>query len=177
MLSKLKTAAVLLLIGAFSGGLIYVVNSITAPIIAENELNRKIEFYSEIFEVDPSVGVDFEECVTECPEGITEITIYSKVDGSMLGVIYSGSRSNSYGDVDVLVGINNDGTIAMVVISGSTNTPNFVKKIEQDYLSPFTGQDVNDIAYDSSTGATYTYTSVSEIVADAVVAYLEGSDE
>lgn len=177
MLAKLKTALVLLIIGAFSGGLIYIVNEITAPIIAENELNRKIEFYSEIFEVDPSVGVDFEECVSNCPEGITEITIYSKEDGSMLGVIYSGSTKNSYGDVDVLVGINNDGSIAMVVISGSTNTPNFVKKIEQDYLSPFMGQDVNDVSYDSSTGATYTYGSVRDMVEKAIIAYLEGSEE
>lgn len=177
MLAKLKTALVLLLIGAFSGGLIYIVNEITAPIIAENELNRKIEFYSEIFGVDPSIGVDFIECEIDCPEGITEITIYSKEDSSMLGVIYSGSTKNSYGDVDVLVGINNDGTISMVVISGSTNTPNFVKKIEQDYLSPFIGQDVSDITYDSSTGATYTYGSVSDMVEQAVIAYLEGSDE
>ena len=177
MLNKFKTAFVLLLIGAFSGGLIYIVNDITAPIIAANEEARKVEFYSEIFGVDKEVGVNYEEC-SVCPEGLDEIVISSK-DNQVLGVVYFGSTNNSYGQVDVMVGINNDGTIAMVVIAGSTNTPNFVKKIEKEYLSQFTNQtaDPETVEFDSSTGASYTYGSVQEIVEKAVTAYTEGSAE
>ena len=197
MLAKLKTALVLLIIGSIAGGLIYVVNEITAPIIAENELERKIGFYSEIFDVEQEIvykdcTIDSEDLVplegqTEstfelrdaCPSGLAETFIYDKVTEELIGVVYFGSEKNSYGDVDVLVGINVDGTIANVVISGSTNTPNFVKGIEKDYLSPFMGQmaDSELITFDSSTGASYTYGSVSDVVNDAIAAYNEGSDE
>ena len=195
MLAKFKTALVLLIIGAISGGLIYVVNEITSPIIADNELTRKIGFYSEIFEVAEGQEIVYKDCTIDasdivdedstfelrdaCPEGLTETFIYDKADSSLIGVVYFGSEKNSYGDVDVLVGINVDGTIANVVISGSTNTPNFVKAIEKDYLSPFMGQlaDSIEITFDTSTGASYTYGSVSDVVNAAIAAYNEGSDE
>ncbi len=201
MLSKLKTALVLLLIGAVSGGLIYIVNDITAPIIFENELQRKIGFYSEIFEIPEDQEIIYKDCTTDpndlvpidgqleedvtfevrdsCPEGLTETFIYDKADNSLIGVVYFGNEKNSYGEVGVLVGINIDGTIANVVISSSTNTVNFVKKIEKEFLSPFMGQlaDPQLIEFDSATGATYTYGSVTDIVNDAIAAYNEGSDE
>ena len=186
MLSKLKTALVLLLIGAFSGGLIYIVNEITAPIIAENELARKIDFYSEIFDQD---SVQFKDCTTDaaetgetfelrdsCPTAVSETFIYDTED-NYLGTVYEGSDVNSYGNISVLVGINNDGSIAMVVINNSTNTPNFVKRIENNYLGNFMDYTVDNVEFDSKTGATYTYTSVSKIVELAVQAYNEGSEE
>jgi Na+-translocating ferredoxin:NAD+ oxidoreductase RnfG subunit len=81
--------------------------------------------------------------------------------------VYFSKEQNSYGTVDVLVGIDVSGVIKQVVISSSTNTPNFVKKIEQNYLEPFMSQAVNDVEFDASTGATYTYTSVSAAVTKA----------
>lgn len=195
MLDKMKTAFVLLLIGAFSGGLIYIVNEITAPIIEENELNRKIAFYSEIFDQEEVV---FKDCTTDatllvpsegqteddityelrdvCPSDVSETYIYD-VNGTYLGAVYEGSEVNSYGDISVLVGINSDGAISMVVISGSTNTPNFVKRIENNNLEKFSTYTVDNVEFDSSTGATYTYTSVSNIVKLAIEAYNEGSEE
>lgn len=186
MLSKLKTALVLLLIGAFSGGLIYIVNEITAPIIEANELARKIAFYSEIFNQDE---VMFKDCTTDttevgetfeirdtCPTDVSETFIYDKND-NYLGTVYEGTDVNSYGNISVLVGINNDGSIAMVVINNSTNTPNFVKRIENNYLANFMNYTVDNVEYDSKTGATYTYGSVSKIVELAIEAYNEGSEE
>lgn len=195
MLDKLKTALVLLLIGAFSGGLIYIVNEITAPIIAANELARKIEFYSEIFDQDEVV---FKDCTTNpddlipgeeqteeditfelrdtCPADISETYIYDVAD-NYLGTVYEGQEVNSYGSVSVLVGINSDGSIAMVVINGSTNTPNFVKRIEKYNLDNFSNYTVDNVEFDTATGATYTYTSVSNIVEAAIEAYNEGSEE
>jgi Na+-translocating ferredoxin:NAD+ oxidoreductase RnfG subunit len=49
--------------------------------------------------------------------------------------------------------------------------------IKNDYLSPFAFQNVDQITVDSSTGATYTYTSVTKIVQNAADYFLENRGE
>ncbi len=183
MLAKLKIAIVLLLIGAFSGGVIYVTNEITAPYIESNELSRTIDFYSEIFGVEDPNTLTYLTCVTElveeddflCPSEVTETLIF--VDDVLVGKVYEGNDTNSYGKISVLVGVTVDGDIANVIINSSTNTPNFVKRVEKFYIGNFNQYTVDNVKFDSKTGASYTYGSVVKIVNEAIDAYNEGSEE
>lgn len=166
MRDKLMKALVLFVIGVFSGVSIWAVNSLTEDQIALNVLNREKGFYKDIFELDESVEISFIE--TEISDGFYEIEISS--EGNVVGYVYKGKQDNNYGDITVLVGII-DGEIQNVLISDSSNTPNFVKKIEKGYLSPFMGQSTTDVSFDTKTGASYTYGSVESVVTTATEYY------
>ena len=175
MLANLKKAFVLFLIGAISGLGIWVVNLATEDQIAENERNRELDFYREILTVDESYQLDTLE--VDLGDGLVEVTVF-ELDNptNEFGLVYKGAQKNSYGDITVLVGIKDD-AILSVIISGSTNTPNFVKRVEKNNLGNFEGMSVNDITFDDKTGATFTYGSVSDVVTLAVEAYNERGDE
>ncbi len=167
MFEKLKIAFVLLLIGSISGGAIYGVNELTAPIIEENELAAQYEDYVNMFP-DMSVS-DMEEEAIEDDDYITKkITVYDG-SGNQLGYIFEGKDENSQGSITVLVGIA-DGTLKDVIIASTTNTPNYVQPLKEDYISKLPGQSIDDLNYDSSTGATVTYDSITAII-DQVVLY------
>ena len=175
MLAKLKMALVLLMIGSISGALIYGANEITYQRIADNILEKEEGFYKEIFDIDETIEIDYVE--TELDDGLIQIIITMHEDGTLIGYVYKSSEKNNYGTITVLVGIK-DGVIQNVAISDTTNTPNFVKLIENEYLSNFSGQVTTDVTYDTKTGASYTYGSVSDVVEKALIAYnAEGSDE
>ncbi len=169
MLDKLKTAIVLVIIGAISGFLIWGTNEITAEGIADNNIAREQAYYADIFEVDGNI--DFNTTIIDAT--VTEEVEIFDATGASLGFVYKGSETNNYGDITVLVGITNDGTIKNVVISGTTNTPTFVKKITANYLDPFVGQSTDDVEYDERTGASFTYGSVTKMVEAASMYYQE----
>lgn len=171
MMNKLKTALVLTIIGIVSGLLIFGTNELTEDGIIEIRAERERSYYREIFGLDADDIIAYD--TADLTDGLAnEYTIYDG-EGAILGYIYKGEDTNSYGSITVLVGIRLDGTISSVVISNTTNTPIFVKKIETDYLFPFVGQDTADVAFDAKTGASYTYGSVSEIVDLAATYYQE----
>jgi electron transport complex protein RnfG len=163
---NLKKALVLFVIGVFSGVSIWGVNALTEDQIAANIQEKEEGFYKEIFNLDSDTVITFTE--TELSDGFFEIEISS--EGSVVGYVYKGETNNNYGSITVLVGIEK-GEISNVVISNTTNTPNFVKKIESDYLYPFSGQDTDDVSFDSKTGASFTYGSVTEVVTMATDYY------
>ena len=166
MLDKLKIAIVLVIIGAISGFAIWGTNELTYEGIETNRLEKERGFYREIFQLDDdavitTTSIDLEGNLVE------EITILDS-DGVVVGYIYKGTETNKYGDITVLVGIKVNGDISNVVISNSTNTPIYVKKIKDDYLEPFMNFSANHVEYDAFTGASYTYGSVTNIVKASV---------
>lgn len=168
MLDKLKTAIVLVAIGAISGFLIWGTNEITAEGIADNNVLREQSYYASIFEVEGDITFTSTKIEGTLSE---EVEIFD-ASGVSLGYVYKGTETNNYGDITVLIGITNEGTIKNVVISGTTNTPTFVKKIKDNYLSPFTGQSTDSVTFDERTGASFTYGSV-ETMVDAASTYFE----
>jgi electron transport complex protein RnfG len=169
MLDKLRIALVLFAIGIISGALIFATNSLTEDQIALNERNKEFGYYAEIFGL-PAIPKDDEVTKTSLEGILTEEVEVFDAEGNLVGYIYKGFNQNSYGEVYVLVGIDKDGVIQQVVISSSTNTPNFVTKIKDNYLGNFTDQTADDVTFDAYTGATFTYGSVQKIV-DAATAY------
>ncbi|MCD6482178.1 MAG: FMN-binding protein [Candidatus Izimaplasma sp.] len=175
MLGKLKIAVVLLVIGALSGIIIYGINELTAETIEQNKIEREVSYYKDLFGLseDESITYDSIDLDNYLDQ---EIIIYN-LDGNVIGYIYKATDKNNYGDVTVLVGISVDGDISNVVISSSTDTPTFVQTIKSKYIGNFSGQSVDDISIDDHTGATYTYTSVVDIVEAASTYYLESRGE
>lgn len=182
MMEKLKTAAILMLIGVVSGFLIYLTNNITEDTIANNRDIQEKSYYFELFDLEVEDPTDEQLTdITNNPNDTlnAEIIVYDET-GTIVGYVYTATDNNSYGEVTVLVGVNMDGTISNVIISNSTNTINFVTKIRLDYLGNFAGQEISDVTFDAKTGATYTYTSVKTVIEDAATYYEAnrgGSDE
>jgi len=162
MMNKLKTALVLAIIGIVSGALIFGTNELTEDGIIEIRAERERAYYKEIFGLDETDEITF-TTLELTGDLVEEVTIFDAT-GNELGYIYKGEETNTYGSITVLIGVRLDGTIASVVISNTTNTPIFVKRIENDYLSPFAGQDTSDVTFDAQTGASYTYGSVEKFV-------------
>ncbi len=175
MWAKLKIALVLVVIGALSGIIIYGVNELTEETIAINKINREISYYKDIFNLDESAVITYDTIDLD-NELDQEVIIYDS-NNDIIGYIYKATDKNNYGEVTVLVGITVDGILSNAVISSTTNTPTFAQIIKDKFIGNFSGQDVNDIEIDSRTGATYTYTSVVEIITDASNYYLESRGE
>jgi len=170
MLGKFKTAIVLVIIGAISGFLIWGTNELTNEDILLNRELREQAYYKDIFGLDEAVEITYDsERISDLLE---EVIIYD-VDSNILGYIYKGIDKNNYGDVVILVGIELSGDISNVIISSSTNTVTYVKNIKDNYLDPFVGQNIDGLEYDSSTGASFTYSSVKKVVKAASSYYLE----
>lgn len=167
MRDKLQKAFVLFIIGAISGLSIWATNLVTFEQIDLNIENREKGFYKEILEIDPDAEITFIEL--EITSTFSELEI-KLADGTVVGYVYKGIEKNSYGKVTTLVGIIDD-EVKNVIISDSTNTPNYIKRIEKLYLSPFMGQDTSSVTFDTQTGASFTYGSVSESVVEATEYY------
>lgn len=176
MYNKLKIAIVLVIIGGLAGLLIYGVNELTYQQIIDNRIETEEAYYKEIFGIDEDTKITIDK---QDIDGLVDqmVTITQKDDGSLIGVIYRGTGVNSYGFVTVLVGFLPDGTLANVVISGSDNTPTYVKSVKKNNLDIFEDQDRSMFAMDAEidevTSASYTFGSVVSIVKQAVVEFDE----
>ncbi|MCF7926287.1 MAG: FMN-binding protein [Candidatus Izimaplasma sp.] len=174
MFDKLKTALVLVIIAGVSGFLIYNVNELTKDKIEANKTSREEAYYAEIF--------DTKDKIKYTKTALDDVLIQEEIEitdtsGNVIGYIYKGTHSNNYGDITVLIGITIDDLISNVIISSTTNTPTFVQKLKDNNLANFSGQQIGSVTYDSKTGATYSYTSVSQIVDSATQYYSENRGE
>ena len=169
MVSKLKTAIVLVIIGAMSGFLIWGVNEMSKDGILENREIREQGYYKEIFDLDENIEITFTKSVID---GLEEVVLLDSSD-EVIGYIYKMNDTNAYGSSVILVGISPDGVIQNVIISSSINTPTYVKAVEDDNLPGLSNQNVSSVEYDGTTSATFTYGSVKKVVDASVSYYLE----
>ncbi len=169
MWPKLKMALILFIIGAVSGLSIVGVHRLTEDAIAQNELMQEYEDYVSIF---PDIDLtDFEE------EEIGEDIIKRRIDaydssGNFLGYIFVGEARGHSGTNRILVGVDGDGDIVKVIISVTEDTPTYVSVVN-DYLPNLVSQRINEVDYDTSTGATNTYNSVRNVI-DAASLHVAG---
>lgn len=166
MLAKLKIALTLLVIGSLSGLLIWGTNALTEERIELNREAARYEVYADMFD-----GVDLTKIESEVIENSLveeKLTMYNS-SGTLLGYAFRGSANNALGYVNVVVGILANGTIVDVVITETDNTPTYVSGLEKDYLVNLKNQSISELTFDSSTGATITYTSVKNIVEAAII--------
>ncbi len=167
MMKLLKPVIVLTLICLVaSAGLAYT-NSVTAPIIAENErIAADAARKALLPEADTFSEVEGEF------EGVTDA--YRADNGA--GYVITGTSKGYDGQVPVMVAFGPDGTVASVYISGTSETPGLGKKVEEaGFLSQFTGLTAKTLTLseiDAITGATISSNAALTAYNYAVSAYL-----
>ena len=164
MLDKLKIAVVLLIIGSLSGLLIWGANELTVDRIEENRERARLAVYVDMF---PDVDINrmaFEDI--ENSSVIEKITMYDS-NGNLLGYALRGRQTNAFGFVNVVLGVDRNNNIINVVITDTDNTPTYYQPLVSNYFPNFKSQDIRNVSYDTSTGATSTYNSVRTIIEDA----------
>lgn len=164
MMKYFKTALILTIISGICATLIAGCNWLTAPVIEENARRKKSELYKEIFE-----EYDFDASPDAITEGFSSEYIVEKLEAfdsssTKLGYVYTVSGSNAYGNIELLVGINIDGTLEGVkfLTNGQSFNVQTETHVNGSYTSGLTSTDVNDI--DVNCGATYAAKLVKELV-------------
>ncbi len=153
----------LFVITALSACLIAITNYFTAPIIQANKDKVAYAAYIEIFEDFNSVNSKFKTY----DDGVIyqEIEVYD-ANNSLVGFLYSGRKTNSFGTIDLIVGINPDGTLKEVVTVEVSQTKGGVDDhINNAYQSGMTQTDIENI--DTKNGVTVGSNTAKDIVLSA----------
>jgi Na+-translocating ferredoxin:NAD+ oxidoreductase RnfG subunit len=168
MFNKLRIAGTLLIIGIISGLSIWGTHELTKDDIAANRRAAQFEIYVDMF---PDMFIP--EDIGEITEDIENNIIKEKItvedsSGNLLGYILKGSETNSQGFIEVIIGVETNGEIIDVQISSTENTPNYVQDL-MPYIDNFSGQSLQDVSYDASTGSTVTYDSIKKMIEASVL--------
>ena len=171
MKTRIMVGIKLFLVAALSGYVLFLINSLTKPVIDENRIIREEAKYSIIF---PSMD-SYEKI--EVKEGSLESRIIiMDVDGEVVGSIYSASANNDYGSIAILIGIDKDSNISGVEFAMLNQTPSYASKVNNaEFLNRFIGNSTSAsyADFDVKVGATYSATTTRDLV-DQVSKYHEG---
>ncbi|MBQ8207755.1 MAG: RnfABCDGE type electron transport complex subunit G [Clostridia bacterium] len=157
----LRIGGILCIICAAVALILSFVNMVTAAKIAENE---ELEKKSAIVALFGSQTVEY-TTMEGTPETVN--SIYSVTDkGSDLGYCVSVSPGGFGGDVNLMVGVNSDGSVIGVRVVSHSETPGLGSRIEADsFLSQFVGKSGS-----VAEGQDYDIISGSTVSSDAVAA-------
>ncbi len=134
MKAIIKTAVSLFLICAVATGILAFINSVTDPIITVN--NEKTADEARL-QVLPE-AVSFEEAASE--DGKTYHI--GKADGKTVGFVFTTSASGYGGTVEVMTGINADGTVTGISILTINETPGLgMNAKKESFLKQYIGSD------------------------------------
>lgn len=171
MKKYITTALVLTLITALCAALIASMNLVTSSIIDKNNENKKASLCQEIFK---DYDAESSELVSE---GFSSSSILEKIvaydsNSSLLGYIYTVNGSNAYGEIELLVGITEEYTLAGVRFI--TNGHSFANEAESHLNNQYnSGMSLDDIfnidltSSDVTAGATYASKLIRTLVAAA----------
>lgn len=122
--------------------LLGVVNQVTAPAIAQNEINTRNNAMAQLI-----AGAEFEDMNTTVPapdKNTPEISgVYkATVDGQEAGYCVEVKPKGFGGTITMIVGINVDGTVAGVQVTGASETPGLGAKAQSDkeWIAQYQGQ-------------------------------------
>ena len=168
--SIVKTALSLFLICAVAAGALGYVNSVTAPTIAANSAAAADKARGEVLpEAD-----GFEE--KTAPDG----TVYYAAlkDNETVGYVFTTSAKGYGGDVEIMTGVNADGTVAGISILTINETPGLGMNAKKDaFKDQFKGKS-GELAVNKDggeivaiTSATVTSRAVTKAVNEALALY------
>jgi electron transport complex protein RnfG len=161
----------LLIISAVTALMLASVNSLTYSRISANAAAEKAGAIKEIFP-----NADENEQLRKDVEGVDNIWLVFS-SGDLLGYAASVKPNGFGGQMDVMIGVNSDGTLAGIKIISHSETPGIGNRInDQGYLSQYVGRqgqlsigDNNGI--DAITGATISSKALLDGVNKALKAY------
>ncbi|MCK7479150.1 MAG: hypothetical protein M0C28_18610 [Candidatus Moduliflexus flocculans] len=115
MKKGLTSGLVLLVLGLIAGLLLGVVNTVTAPIIAANELREKLTAL-EVFYPDIQTAYDVAE-VTVGENGIESIFVLkTKGTETIVAAVYSVKKMGYKTAAAMLIAVNADGTVQWILL-------------------------------------------------------------
>lgn len=163
------TALKLLLISAVTALLLSGVNALTKDRIAENDVKEKSAAIALIFP-----DSDSSEPADVTIDGINGVWLVTS-GGDLLGYAASVSPLGFGGALDMMVGVNSDGTIAGMKIVSHSETPGLGSRVDDhDYLSQYNGKSgvlSFGSGIDAITGSTISSKAVLEAANRALSAY------
>jgi hypothetical protein len=151
------------------------VNALTAPVIADNLYNAKVEAFETVLE-----GIDtFDELdlIDEYPDTIQSVNKGYDVSKDTLGYIYEVYSTNKFGDMTIVVSVGVDGKVlgaTFVAIEQSYNVPQ-----TRTNLSLYIGSNIADLTPtgDILSGATVSLTTLNALLADVAIAHSLTAEE
>lgn len=180
----IKDSLILFVITLVSGLLLGLVYEVTKDPIANQKAIAKAKACQAVFaEADEFVEVDFAtmDGVTFDGGEIGEVLSAKATDGTELGFVITTTSHNGYGgDVTMLVGIQNDGTVNGISFTALNETAGLGMKAKNDeFKNQFAGKHVEQFAYtksgavadneiDAISAATVTTNAVTEAVNGAL---------
>ena len=172
--STVKPIVVLSVISLVVSLLLAVVNSMTAPVIAENERATTLAAYVDVM---PSVS---DASTLEEMSGYTTANVSGAVkaeDGSM--AIKAGESGFDGGVLTVIMGFDAEGKVTGIWVDASTQTSGIGSNVAKaDYLAQFNGMDgtqniVMNQDFDAYSGATISSTALFAAINDCISCYNE----
>ncbi len=163
----LKLGFVLFIITAIASGVLAYLNTITQPIIEENQRVAQEKARKEVL---PS-AVTFEEVVSELTYHIGK-----DADEQVVGYTFVASLYGYSGDVKTMVGINTDLVIEKIKVISQAETPGLGANCEKpEFQAQFSGKQKAEMKVDkdggaiiSLTGATITTRTIANSIRSAM---------
>ena len=159
----------LFLICTITATLLSGVNALTAERIQQNLEREKTEAIAAIFP-----NADENQKLSTLPEGIAGLYLVLS-GGDLLGYAAEVTPLGFGGDMNIMVGVNADGTVAGIKIVSHSETPGLGNRVEDaDYLSQYTGKTgplTLGGGIDAITGSTVSSKAVLDGVNTALAAY------
>lgn len=187
MKETIKLGIVLLIFTAVSAGVLAATNSITEPIIAEQERQKSFEAFSGMFadaddfqELDEGKLNEIQEKYSKVIEGHEALKGGSNI-GYALKVVSGGYG----GDVTTIVGISSEGHFTGIEVVSQSETPNLGDKIQSDefkssFVDKTLSEELNPVASPAAenevlllSGATISTNAVVTATSDARGAFAE----
>lgn len=175
-LSVIKTALMLLLITGITVALLAAVNFVTSPVIAENEKAETSKLIKTMFG-----DAEFDEITSQVQYALDEYTqiVYQVYNGDEVEGFAIKTVPNGFGGaVEMLVGINADGTVCGVRILSDSETATKSRPVkEESHLGQYIGKS-GKLAFtdaggeiEAVSGSTVTSTAVLNGVNSALQTY------
>ena len=141
MKKNLKIALILSLVCAICAALIAVVNLVTKDVINNNKIAKQEKALNELYD-----GATFNEVVISDFKNINKIFEVYK-DDTLIGYIYDVEGKNSYGLIELMIGINLDKSIQDVVVFKNTQSYKQIvdKHIQDEYVTGVSQDDIDNI--------------------------------
>ena len=187
-----KNIIVLFAVALVSVLLLAVMNEVTLAPIAKADADAKAAVYKTVY----SDAVDFEELsgytgsessYAATNDSVIVNTVLEAKDsgGQGIGYVFDMTSKNGYGgDVQIAVGITNEGEITAFKVISASETPGLgAKASEDEFSAQFSGLKAEEISFsktganrdnneiDAISGATITTTAVTDAVNEAITLY------
>jgi hypothetical protein len=165
---------VLAVVSIACGIVIAGVNYFTAPVIADNLLEAKVEAFETVLE--GIVSFEEIELTDDYPSSIQSVNMaydakLTDPSKELIGYIYEAYNTNKFGNMTIVVSVGLDGKVlgtTFVAIEQSLNVPS-----TRTNLSLYVGSDIANLlpSGDILSGATYSLETLNEMLTDIAVAH------